>query len=225
MSVQAQVLVGGSALRSSQLDDPSASDSRLWLRYSNHFSFKEGMSIDSDFGHQFFTDTEKKRLSVRSIFLYDLTHNLQLGGGMGFFWYYDTPVLSQELRFMQQLSHSYNFGLGKLTQRVLLEEQITQNLVIEDQYRTRVRYQVGLEMPSNGAMYFRITEEIFATLSDLGESPYSRIHRNRFSAHVGYNTFQRVKIEATIMMEDRISPLREAKGKSWVFLLGVHQTI
>jgi len=223
MQVEAQRLIGGSLPY--QESERSSIDSRIWLEYANHFSFKKGMSIDSDFGHQFYTDSEKKRLSIRSVFLYDLTHNLKVGGGMGFFWYYDTPVLSQELRFIQQVSHSNDFGSSILKQRLLFEEQITQNIGVDDDYKTRLRYQIGLEIPSNNALYFGVSDEIFANLSDNGESHMSMINKNRFATYMGYNTYQRFRIEARILMEDKVSRHAGVSAKSWVFILSVRQTI
>ena len=120
-SLKAQTLIGGSLYDG---QEEPMSYNQVWLQYANTFRFKEDMSIDSDFGHIFYTGNGMKRLNVRSTFRYHLTENLQVGAGMGFFWFYDTPNLAQELRFNQVISYFKEFESGTMHHDLQVEERL-----------------------------------------------------------------------------------------------------
>lgn len=210
----AQTLVGGSLYAESAAR--AESSNKLWLQYQNSFEFKERMFIDSDFGHIFHTNVRDKRLHVRSVFKYQLTENLKIGAGMGLFWYYDRPSLTQELRFVQEINYSKDFGSSIMFHDLRVEEQIRQAVDSGDDYGTRLRYRFGLHFPTNGPIYFGIYDEMFKNFSG-GNDPF--LSMNRAAAFIGFRTYQYLNLEAHVMMEDQY--LKDANGplRSFIFHL------
>jgi len=221
-SLGAQTLVGGSIF--SPPTEASQSN-QLWFKYQNSFEFKKRMFIDSDFGHIFNTNNRAKRLSVRSVFKYQIADNLKIGSGMGFFWYYDKPELVQELRFVQEINYMNDFGSSIMYHDLRLEEQIIQGVITNEDFKARVRYQVGLTFPTPGPMYFGIYDEIFKNLSEREETPSSFFAMNRAGAMIGYNTYQQFRIEAHLTMEDRYEINSNNNTRSIIFTLTAKQII
>lgn len=218
----AQTLVGGSLY--SPAPDQSQSSNKLWLQYQNSFEFKKGFFIDTDFGHIFNTDVQDKRLNIRSVFKYQITDNLKIGTGMGFFWTYDRPNLMQELRFVQEINYFKDFGRTIMYHDLRVEEQIEQHIDANDDYNTRLRYQVGLHFPTNGPIYFGLYDEIFKNLS-RGEENEPFFARNRAGLLVGYKTYQYVTFEAHLMMEDIYASDFERADRSMILQLVVRHKI
>ena len=221
--LSSQTLVGGSLYQRSAGDgEDELSNDRLWLSYDTKFEFKKGMSIYSDFGLQFFS-TGMKRFNVRSMFHYDLSRNWTIGGGMGFFWDYEVPVVSQELRFAQEVIHRKDYGSTIISHRLRLEEQITQVLEVGDEYNTRWRYELDLTIPTKSGVFFGVRDEIFSNLSAPNSSPF--ISTNRFTAFAGYDTFRFFELEAQVIMEDSFWSNSSDNRKSWVFRIAARHTL
>ena len=220
----AQSLVGGSIFAPAPAENTEGN--KLWMQYQNSFQFKHRMFIDTDFGHIFHSQTRDKRLSIRSVFKYQLTDNLKIGSGMGFFWHYDRPNLEQELRFVQEISYFKDFGASIMYQDLRLEERISQAIATGDNYTTRLRYRLGVTIPTNGALYFGAYDEIFKNLARQGdETATPALSMNRAGILVGYNTHQLFRIEAHIMMEDRYQIDARKNERSFILSLVVNQTI
>ncbi|NND32290.1 MAG: DUF2490 domain-containing protein [Saprospiraceae bacterium] len=219
----AQTLVGGSLFAPAPAEVTEGN--KLWLQYQNSFMFKDRLFIDTDFGHIFNASSRAKRLNIRSVFKYQLTDNIKIGTGMGFFWHYDRPDLEQELRFVQEINYRKNFGASILYQDLRLEERISQGVVIFDDYQTRVRYRLGITIPTNGAMYFGAYDEIFKNLSQQDEVASSFFSMNRAGVLAGFNTYQRFRIEAHLMMEDRYHADAAKNERSFIFTVMVKQII
>ncbi len=196
------------------------SNNRAWLEYTHHFTFKKGMAIDSDFGHQFF-ENGKKRLSVRSVFLYDIHRDWKIGGGMGFFWNYDTPNLEQELRFVQQVQHRRDLGNAILQQRFVMEERISQAIETGDHYQTRWRYLLGFTFPTASPFYFGFHDEVFGHIGRQESDSF--IATNRLIGFVGHQFSEYFKLEGRIMMENEFSKLADSSSRSWVVGLSAIQ--
>ncbi len=194
------------------------------MSYESYFQFKKGMSIESDFGHQFFTESGRRRLNVRSIFLYDLSPHWRIGAGMGFFWDYNVPNVSQELRLAQELQYHKDFGSTLMRHRLRVEEQITQDLREGDRYNTRVRYELDLTIPTSSGVYFGLRDEIFSNLSSSVASA-STISMNRLSGFVGFDTFSRFRVEAQVIAEDTFSKDSDGNSRSWVFRVAALHTL
>jgi len=220
--LSSQTLVGGSLYQRSAGDEDELSNDRLWLSYATKFEFKKGMSIDSDFGHQSFSNGIK-RFNVRSIFHFDLSRNWTIGAGMGFFWDYDVPVVSQELRFAQEVIHRKDYGSTIISHRLRFEEQITQILEIGDEYNTRWRYELDLTVPTRSGVFFGVRDEIFSNVSAPSATPF--ISTNRFTAFAGYDTFRFFELEAQIIMEDSFRTNSLDNRKSWVFRIAARHTL
>ncbi len=188
--------------QSSEYSADDQSD-KLWLQYHNTFEFKRGYFIDSDFGHVFNMDDLGRRLSVRSVFKYQLSENLKAGAGMGFFWNYGQPNLLQELRFVQEINYFKDYGSSLMFHDLRLEQRIKQGILTGDDYLSRLRYRVGVTIPTNGAMYFGVYDEIFKVLTKNAEYENPFVTRNRLAVMAGYNTFQLIRLEAHLMMEDK----------------------
>ena len=218
----AQSLVGGSLY--APAPDQTQKSNKIWLQYQNSFEFKKGFFIDSDFGHIFHTDVRDKRLNVRSVFKYQITENLKIGAGMGFFWFYDRPSLMQELRFVQEINYFKDFGSSIMFHDLRVEEQIQQNIDAYDDYHTRVRYRFGLHFPTNGPLYFGLYDEIFKNLgaSDADQPFFSM---NRAGLFVGYRTYQFITLEAHLMMEDVYSKKSVSPDRSMILQLVVKHKI
>lgn len=219
--LQSQTLSGGS-LYSEGLSN-SESSNKLWLQYQNSFEFKKGLFIDSDFGHIFHTDVRDKRLHVRSVFKYQITENLKVGAGMGLFWYYDRPNLTQELRFIQEINYFKDFGSSIMFHDLRVEQQIQQAINAGDDYHTRLRYRIGLQFPTNGPVYFGMYDEIFKNFSKGGQDPFFSM--NRAAAFVGFRTYQFVNLEAHLMMEEIYSPELTGTQRAFIFQLVARHTI
>ena len=219
-------LLGQTLLSGPRLGEVSdyPSTNHVWLQYANSFHFKDDMSIDTDMGNIFYTGTGMKRLNVRSTFKYHITENFKIGAGMGFFWFYDTPDLMQELRFNQLVSYYKDFESGIMQHDLQLEQQIQQSLQEGDDFHTRLRYRFGYTFPTEGNIYFGVYDEIFALLGAQDE-PASFLQMNRAGALIGYNTFNFFRIEANIMMQDTFLGGPGGKHRAWVFQLGVRQII
>ncbi len=210
--LQAQSLVGGS-IYDAEVEVPSSH--QIWLQYAHSFKFKDDMSIHSDFGHIFYTGTGEKRLNIRSTFKYNLTHNLQIGAGMGFFWWYDTPNLSQELRFNQVLSYFKDFESGTMHHDFQVEERLLQSQEVLHDQKTRLRYRFGYTIPTSRNMYIGFFDEIFSHLKRASNE--AAIHMNRAGMYVGYNTHQFFRLEAQAMMQDEFAKNAGQMHRSWVF--------
>jgi hypothetical protein len=219
----AQSLVGGSLFAPAPAE--STQGNKLWLQYQNSFQFKERMYIDTDFGHIFHSEASDKRLSIRSVLKYQLTENLKIGTGMGFFWLYDRPNLEQELRFVQEISYFKDFGSSIMYQDLRLEERISQGVATGDDYGTRLRFRMGVTIPTNGRVYFGAYDEIFKNLSRQEEGANAAFSMNRAGILLGFNTQQLFKIEAHLMMEDRYQLDRRKNERSFILSLVVNQTI
>lgn len=218
----AQTLVGGSLY--APAPDQSQSSNKVWLQYQNSFEFKRGMFIDTDFGHIFNTDVRDKRLNIRSVFKYQITDNLKIGAGMGFFWYYDRPSLKQELRFVQEVNYFKDFGQTVMYHDLRVEQQIEQNLDQEDDYNTRLRYRVGLHCPTEGPLYFGLYDEIFKNLGRQAEGE-SFFAGNRAGIFLGYKTYQFITLEAHVMLEDIYSDQLNKADRSLIMQLVVRHQI
>ncbi len=220
---QAQTLVGGSLYqRSKEKPTTPPSADRVWLSYEHHFSFKRGLSIDSEFDHQFYTQNRHRRLGVRSVLLANIGDNWRAGGGMGFFWDYGLPNVSQELRLIQEVQHYKDYGRTIVSHRLRFEEQITQALETGEDFTTRWRYEIDATFPTRSGIYFGVRNEIFSNITAKETSSF--INMNRFSGFLGYNTFNSFRVEAQIMMEDTFHKLSDAQRKSWVFRIVARQT-
>ncbi|NND07370.1 MAG: DUF2490 domain-containing protein [Saprospiraceae bacterium] len=219
-SLPAQTLIGGSIY-----DDEieSMSYNHVWLQYANTFRFKEDMSIDSDFGHIFYTGNNAKRLNVRSTFKYNLTENLQIGAGMGFFWMYNTPNLSQELRFNQVISYFKDFERSTMHHDFQIEERLLQSQEELRDSKTRLRYRFGYTIPTGDNFYFGVFDEIFSHLNP--DADEATIHMNRAGAYIGYNTHQFFRLEAHVMMQDEFLKNHGLSHRAWVFQVRVKQII
>lgn len=222
-ATSAQSLVGGSVLAAAPKSDTDPH--KLWLRYENSFEFKDRMYIDSDFGHIFSSD-KAMRLNVRSVYKYALLDNLKVGAGMGFFWSYGQPNLLQELRFMQEINYVNDFGSSLITHDLRVEQQISQSVEEFDDYNTRLRYRVGLTVPTNGPLYFGIYDEVFKNLSRTNpELSIPSITMNRAGLFAGYNTYQHFKIEAHLTVEDWYRMRKQDNVRSLLFSFVVKQII
>ncbi len=216
----AQVLVGGSLYEDRQ---QTLSTSHIWLQYANSFEFKEGMSIDTDMGNIFYTGTERKRMNVRSTFKYRLLDDLQIGAGMGFFWFYGSTNPAQELRFHQVVSYHKDFESGTMQHDLALEQQILETSENGKEFQSRLRYKLGYVIPTRGPLYFGFYDEIFAVLNPKDSDPL--ISMNRLAGLIGYNTFDFFKIEAQVMMQNQFVPVSGIADRSWVFQIGIKQII
>ena len=134
---------------------------------------------------------------------------------MGFFWYYDTPYLEQELRFIQQVQFRKEIGYSIMHHRWALEQQISQAIETGDDYHTRWRYQVGFTFPTASPFYFGFQDEIFG---HLGDTDRPAITENRLIGFLGWEISHLLKLEGRVMMEDQLLSGGNS-GKSWV--LGV----
>ncbi|MBK8501712.1 MAG: DUF2490 domain-containing protein [Saprospiraceae bacterium] len=210
--LKSQTLVGGSIF--SAASDERQGSNQLWFQYQNSFKFKDRMYIDSDFGHIFNTNASDKRLNARSVFKYEITENLKIGTGMGFFWNYDRPNLMQELRFVQEINYYKDFGSSIMFHDLRIEEQIQQSSKNADDYDTRLRYRIGLSFPTETPMYFGVYDEVFKTLSHNEGEPFFSI--NRAGAFLGYRTYRYLSFEAHLMLEDRYSKEPGATSRSLI---------
>lgn len=217
----AQSLVGGSLY--APAPDQGQTSNKLWLQYQNSFEFKKGMFIDTDLGHIFHTDIRDKRLNIRSVFKYQLTDNLKVGAGMGFFWHYDRPSLMQELRFVQEVNYHKDFGSSIMFHDLRVEEQIQQSIDAFDDYNTRIRYRLGLQFPTDGPLYFGLYDEIFKNLGGSEKQPFFAM--NRAGAFLGYRTYQFVTLEAHIMVEDIYSHKTDRAARSLILQLVARHVI
>ncbi|MCB0689624.1 MAG: DUF2490 domain-containing protein [Saprospiraceae bacterium] len=212
----AQTLVGGSLYAPAQ--DQSQSSNKIWLQYQNSFQFKKGMFIDTDFGNIFNTAVSDKRLNIRSVFKYQLTKNLRVGTGMGFFWNYDRPNLLQELRFVQEVNYFKDFGASIMFHDLRVEERIQQSFEDRDDYQTRLRYRFGLQFPTSGPVYFGLYDEVFKNLGAAGtDQPFFAM--NRAGLFLGYRTYNFVSLEAHIMVEDIYSKKSGQTDRSMILQL------
>lgn len=219
-SLKSQTLIGGSLYDG---QEEPMSYNQVWLQYANTFRFKDDMSIDSDVGHIFYSGSGMKRLNVRSTFKYNLTENLQIGAGMGFFWFYDTPNLAQELRFNQVVSYFKEFESGTMHHDLQVEERLLQSQEVLRDQKTRLRYRFGYTIPAGQHLYFGFFDEIFAHLNR--DAQEAAIHMNRAGAYLGYNTHQFFRLEAHVMMQDEFARNQGLSHRAWVFQLRVKQII
>lgn len=218
-ATNAQTLVGGSLYESTRPE--STLEQSLWLQYSNTFEFKPGMSIESDFGQIFYAGG-RKRFNVRSNFRYQITNNLSAGAGMGFFWFYGIRDLTQELRFAQSLRYRKDFGIPIMQHDLQLEQQIFQAVESGEHVDHRLRYRFGLEIPSDGHMYFGLYDEVFFNLN--ASATDRTVQQNRAGAYLGYNTFNFFRLEAHAMRVHEFHSNR-ATLSSWIFQLTARHSI
>jgi hypothetical protein len=160
--MNAQIIISPPAALESTAS--TGSQGKLWLQYHNYFEFRKGMSIDSDFGQQFYLEDSKMRFHVRSIFHTEIARNLSVGVGMGFFWEYNSPYKSQELRFLQELLYRSDFEYLRIDHRLRFEERIEQFLYDSNEESSRVRYKFQVTIPTGGHMYYGFSNELFSNL-------------------------------------------------------------
>ena len=157
------------------------------------------------------------------MFHVDLNRNWTIGAGMGFFWDYEVPVVSQELRFAQEVIYRKDYGSTIIGHRLRLEEQISQILDVGDEYNTRWRYELDLTIPTRSGFFFGIREEIFSNLSAESASPF--INNNRLTTFAGFDTFRFFELEAQVIMEDSFLSNSVDNRKSWVFRIAARHTL
>ena len=221
-SNEAQVIISPPAAVEST---PTSTDSqgKIWLQYHNYFEFRKGMSIDSDFGQQFYLEDTKMRFHVRSIFRAEVAHNLFLGAGMGFFWEYNSPYKSQELRFMQEVLYRNDFEYLRMDHRLRFEERIEQFLYDPNEETTRLRYKFQVTIPTGGHIYYGFSNELFSTL--FSRENQTLIGRNRAAAIIGFDSFRLFNLEAQVLREDTFNPDFLLNTNAWQFRLVLHQIL
>ena len=140
---------------------------------------------------------------VRSALLYQLSNDLQVGGGYVYsqtFAYGDYPgSITPESRLFEQVQYTIPIGRLQLTQRGRLEQRWPRNATGGTDYTNRTRYQLQLEMPlfksqlSDPGPYAVLYNEAFLSFGRrVGLNVFDQ---NRLGAGLGYAFSKQAKLE------------------------------
>lgn len=197
----------GSSLISAQESDLGA-----WYMYFGNNKISEKFNFHNEVQYRNFNAVgDLEQLLLRTGIGYDLTENNN-NVMLGYAFILSRPFVNGEKteniehRIFQQYTTKQKFGRFNLQHRYRLEERF-----LQDDFRMRFRYQIGLSLPLNNkemlpkTLYASLYNEIFLNL----DSP--TFDRNRVYGALGYVINKNMKIEVGYMNQ-----LQENKNRGQI---------
>lgn len=196
------------------------SDLGAWYMYFGNNKINEKFNFHNEVQYRNFNAAgDLEQLLLRTGIGYDLTENNN-NVMLGYAFILSRPFVNGEKneniehRIFQQYTTKQKFGRFNLQHRYRLEERF-----LQDDFRMRFRYQIGLSLPLNNkemlpkTLYASLYNEIFLNL----DSP--TFDRNRVYGALGYVINKNMKIEVGYMNQ-----LQENKNRGQI-QIGFYNTI
>lgn len=188
------------------------SDLGAWYMYFGNNKINEKFNFHNEVQYRNFNAVgDLEQLLLRTGIGYDLTENNN-NVMLGYAFILSRPFVNGEKteniehRIFQQYTTKQKFGRFNLQHRYRLEERF-----LQDDFRMRFRYQIGLSLPLNNkemlpkTLYASLYNEIFLNL----DSP--TFDRNRVYGALGYVINKNMKIEVGYMNQ-----LQENKNRGQI---------